>query len=151
MKTSTTLLAMLSLGFLAGCNREPKSGEGFVFPEGNAENGKKAFVDLKCYKCHRIAGESGMPAPTVSPGKVMILGGKMPRRRTYGDLVTSIIHPSYELSENFVRPETGMRTDSPMKSFNETMTVAQLLDIVTFLQPHFQELEPSVSQSYHKP
>ena len=148
MKICTLLLA---LGLITGCNRSPKSGEGFVFPEGNAENGKKAFVDMKCYKCHRIAGVTDLPAPTVSPGKVMILGGKMPGLRTYGDLVTSIIHPSYELSENFVRPERGMRMDSPMKAVNEKMTVEQLLDIVTFLQPRFKELEPLYSQEYKVP
>jgi hypothetical protein len=33
-------------------------------------------------------------------------------------------------------------TKSPMKEFNQVMTVAQLIDIVTFLKPQYQRLEP---------
>ena len=148
MKICTLLLVALSFCLISGCNRSPKSGRGFVFPEGNSEKGRKAFVEMECYKCHRVSGEVELPAPVVSPEKVVILGGKVARLRTYGDLVTSIIHPSYELSENFVGPARVGRTDSPMKPVNDKMSVAQLLDIVTFLHPHFKELESDYSQAY---
>jgi len=149
MKTKTMVwFALLALGLTAGCDFSPKSGRGFVFPDGDVERGKTAFVAMKCYNCHRVAGVPDLPVPVASPEKIVVLGGKVSRLRTYGDLVTSIIHPSYELSENFAMPAREGRTDSPMKPVNDKMTVAQMLDIVTFLHPRYKELEPLYSQNY---
>lgn len=152
MKTITLLLcALLTLGFFSGCDYGPKSGRRFVFPEGDVQRGKKAFVDMKCYACHRVHSVVDLPAPVASPEKVVLLGGKVARPRTYGDLVTSVIHPSYALSENFTRPAREGVTVSPMKAVNDEMTVQQMLDIVTFLHPRYRELEPLYSQGYRVP
>ncbi len=60
-------LALPSLALLAACNPGPKSGRGFVLPEGDAVRGEKAFVELKCYACHRVDGVAGLPAPADLP------------------------------------------------------------------------------------
>lgn len=149
MKTNTWwLLALVALGLLAGCDVGLKSGRGFVFPEGDAARGRKAFVELKCYACHRVDGVAGLPEPISAPEKVVVLGGEVLQLRTYGKLVTSVIHPSYELSEKFAGRANRKANDSPMPNFNDTMTVGQLLDIVTFLQPQYRKLEP-LYESYH--
>jgi sulfur-oxidizing protein SoxX len=149
MKTDIMrMFALAALGLLAGCDAGLKSGRGFVFPEGNVARGEKAFIAMKCYVCHRVEGVPSLPAPTASPEKVVILGGKVARLRTYGDLVTAVIHPSYALSEKLTDPSIQDPKDTPMKSFNDTMTVTQMLDIVTFLQPHYQRLEP-IYNDYH--
>ena len=89
---------------------------------------------------NNLDGVPELPAPTVSPERVVVLGGKVAKVRTYGDLVTAIIHPKYEMSEKFTA--RGSFLESPMREVNGTMTVTQMLDIVTFLQPRYRELEP---------
>jgi mono/diheme cytochrome c family protein len=139
MKTDTPLLsALLTLALLTGCDFGPKSGRGFVFPEGNIARGQKAFVEMKCYECHRVDGVADLPAPTVAPEKVVKLGGELARLRTYGDLVTAVIHPKHALTVRLRGPEMKV---SPMPVVNDTMTVAQMLDIVTFLHPRYRQLE----------
>lgn len=152
MKSETVLIsALLTLGLLTGCDLSVKSGKGFVFPEGDVARGKKAFVDMQCYECHRVAGIADLPAPKVSPEKVVILGGEVTRLKTYGELVTSIIHPKYELSEKLHNRSLYQEgKESPMRIVNDKITVAQLLDIVTFLQPQFKGIEP-VNGGYHVP
>lgn len=59
---------------------------------------------------------------------------------TYGQLVTSIIHPGLAISDRLPGPLPA--TGSPMKNFNREMTVEQLVDIVTFLEPTYRELLP---------
>lgn len=146
MKTNTRLLpAMLTLALLTGCDLGPKSGRGFVFPEGDPTRGRKAFVDLKCYECHRVDGVAGLPVPTVAPEKVVRLGGEVTSLRTYGDLVTAVIHPT--LARTAGAPKQGAR-DVAMPNFNQDMTVAQMLDIVTFLHPQYRERIPQYEASF---
>lgn len=146
MKTDTMLLsAVLALALLAGCDMGPKSGWGFVLPQGDVARGRKAFVEMKCCTCHRVDGVADLPAPTVAPGKVVLLGGEVIRLRTYGDLVTAVIHPSHELTVRLPGPATK---DSAMPQVNDTMTVAQMVDIVTFLHPRYKDLEPTYGQYY---
>lgn len=145
MKTEHTLwtAALLTLALLAGCDSGPKSGRGFVFPEGDLARGRKAFVDLKCCECHRVHGEADLPAPTVGPEKEVLLGGEVYAVRTYGDLVTAVIHPSKAVTAG------GPATQPlPMPQANEAMTVAQMLDIVTFLHPRYRKLEPAIYDNY---
>lgn len=141
MKTGVLFLsALLTAGLLAGCNRDRQMGKGFVFPGGDAVRGQKAFVDLECYHCHRVDGLPELPGPVAPTEKVVILGGKVAKVRTYGDLVTAIIHPRYELSEKLLN--RAAFAESPMRPMNDRMSVTQMLDIVAFLQPQYKELEP---------
>src|ERR1019366_9783230 len=75
----------------SGCTPSPKSGYGFQLPDGDPIRGRVAFVELKCASCHRVDGVQ-LPAPTVKPEYVVTLGGEVTQVRTYGRLVTSIIH-----------------------------------------------------------
>lgn len=125
-----------------GCRPAAKSGRGFQLPEGDATLGKQAFVDLKCYTCHRVDGVADLPAPTEPAGKVVVLGGEVSQVRTYGRLMTSIIHPSATISEKMSNPTGKKFTESPMRSVNDQMTVSQLINLITFLQPRYRDLQP---------
>ncbi len=140
MKTENLLgPALLALALLTGCDYGPKSGRGFVFPEGNIARGQKAFVDLKCYDCHRVVGVPDLPAPALPPEKVVPLGGEVLTLRTYGELVTAVIHPAKAVT---AAAPGRTEKDPPMLPVNDAMTVTQMLDIVTFLQPHYRKLQP---------
>ncbi|HVT73326.1 MAG TPA: hypothetical protein VHD61_09325 [Lacunisphaera sp.] len=132
-------LALPSLALLAACNPGPKSGRGFVLPEGDAVRGEKAFAELKCCECHRVDGVASLPVPA-DPAHTVLLGGQVSHVRTYGELVTAVIHPSY--ARTVLVPKIDGK-ELAMPNVNDTMTVAQLRDIVTFLQPHYRPLPPA--------
>jgi L-cysteine S-thiosulfotransferase len=124
-----------------GCAPATKTGRGFHLPAGNAEQGKLAFIQLNCNSCHRVDGVE-LPPPYEKPTVIVDLGGEVTYLRTYGDLVTSIIHPDREIS-NLLPPDYPRPvTKSPMKNVNQQMTVAQMIDIVTFLEPRYRQLLP---------
>lgn len=140
-------IALASVLAGTGCTKGTKSTRNFHLPEGDAGRGQAAFVALKCHSCHTVAGIE-LPAPTEEPGKVLALGGEVARMRTYGDLLTAIIHPTYELSDKLpLKRRTEMGT-SPMKSVNEVMTVTQLIDLVAFLHPKYRQLSPMYELDY---
>jgi len=136
------ILAGLILGVTAGCERGPKSLKGFVLPEGDSVRGQAAFVSLQCTACHRVDGIPGLPEPTVPATLVVLIGGNVSKLRSYGDLLTAVIHPSYELSERLPTAFSRRVPLSPMPEVNEKLSVAQLVDLVTFLQPRYRKIVP---------
>lgn len=134
---ATVAVAALSA---VSCAPNPKSGRGFVMPPGNAEKGKAAFVQLKCTDCHTV-DRIELPPPAAPAKMNIVLGGDVTRIRSYGELVTSIIHPTRNISDKAY--DKGRLPDiSLMKDVNHEMTVAQMVDIVTFLQPTYRQLPP---------
>jgi mono/diheme cytochrome c family protein len=124
----------------SGCPPQVNSGVGFQLPQGDADRGKQTFVALKCHACHQVDGVD-LPKPTATEAIVM-LGGEVTQTRTYGRLMTAIIHPTQSLSPKFAGAAAKPPLKSPMPTFNDTMTLAQLVDLITFLQPHYRELQP---------
>ena len=142
MKTYT-LPPIIGLGLivmvLSGCAPGPKSTRGFVFPEGDLARGKSTFVELKCFECHQVEGVAGLPTPEIPSGKVILLGGKIRTTKTYGDLLTAIIHPAESVT---ALAADRTQSDEVMPTVNDVMTVQQMLDLVTFLSPQYEKLEP---------
>ena len=145
MKTSAGLCLACAGLLLAGCDNL-QSGRQLRLPKGSAENGKVAFVTLKCTECHTVVGVE-LPKPVVAPDLVVELGGSVARLRTVGDLMTSIIHPTQAVSIKMKRPAVGAPV-SGMPDMNDTMTVSQLVDLVRFLQPRYAEMAPPIDWSY---
>ena len=133
---------------LTGCEPAAQSGRGFTLPAGSAENGRIAFVDLKCFTCHKVSGSGDLPAPVQTVATPVVIGGEVVRVKTYGDLVTAIIHPSHRITGQLREQWEKESTLSPMPIFNDVMTVAQLVDLVTFLQPRYTKLEPLYEPYY---
>lgn len=131
---------------LSGCRPAATSGRGFQLPTGNPAMGKQAFIDLKCYTCHRVDGIADLPPPTQPTEKIVVLGGEVAQVRTYGRLVTAIIHPSQSISEKMITRPDPPSKESPMPSVNEIMTVDQLINLLAFLQPQYRELQPLYEQ-----
>lgn len=124
---------------LAGCG--PASPFGFSLPNGNTAAGQQAFVDLRCNSCHEVVG---VPVEHLEGIAHVTLGGKTTRVKTYAELVTSIINPSHKIAPP--HRETGATPEGEsIMSYaylNEIMTVQQLVDLVAFLQPTYEVVQP---------
>ena len=57
--------------------------------------------------------------------------------KTYADLVTSILNPSHRLAKNYPKDMVQIDEKSRMPNYNAVMSVDQLIDLVTYLQPHY--------------
>lgn len=144
MNRFTALAAIALLTVAAGCRpseeSQARSPRGFALPEGDAERGKQAFLDLKCHTCHEVAGlEDELPRPTATPVVDVTLGGLAMREPTDGELVTSIINPSHRIypgAEERERVVSG--SESRMANLNENMSVQQLIDLVSFLHERYE-------------
>ena len=81
------------------------------------------------------------------------IGGEVRRVKNYGELVTSIINPDHAVSQKYLtqlssEERADAKDDSPMPSFNTEMTVAQMIDIVSFLQSRYEEFVPEYDMDY---
>jgi len=139
MKYAVPLFLLILISALVACDSGPRSPAGFRLPGGDAEQGKAVFLEMECYFCHRVSGVEELPYPTVNPPVPVVLGGRVFEVRTDGYLVTSIINPSHRLTREFrgaiLTTESGA---SRMPDHNDTMTVRQLTDLVSFLQSTYQ-------------
>jgi len=120
------------------------SEKGFRLPDGDASAGRDAFVYMQCNQCHTI---SGVELPVIPFGEApyVELGGEVSRVRTYGELVTAIINPSHELAKGYAEEVVSTDGESNMYNYNHFMTVQELTDVVTFLQPHYKVKVPEIS------
>jgi hypothetical protein len=142
MRTTMLFLASCLLAACLGCEIGPRSGRGLRLPEGDLESGALAFRQLGCPECHDVDGE---PVPPKGERSDMIvrLGGRVAHIETHGELVTSIVNPSHDISHRYRYPSEGADGSPPrMKNFNQEMTVAQLIDLTAFLQSKYEIRQP---------
>ncbi|TQV82499.1 c-type cytochrome [Exilibacterium tricleocarpae] len=145
-----SLCVLLPLTLLAaGCDTGPESPRGFSLPVGDAAKGEVVFQEFNCTACHTLKGKEGT---SDSDAEVpVVLGGKVTRVKTYAELVTSIINPSHRLAKGYPEEVIQENGQSKMTNFNAIMTVEQLANLVTFLQPHYEleKYEPTYYPSFY--
>lgn len=131
------LLLALCISLISiACEVGPQSGRGLRLPDGDIVRGERAFLALGCGSCHYVAGTA---VPERNPSDVTVmLGGVVTRVESYGELVTSIINPSHEISGWYPREQVARGEASKMENFNDQMTVAQLIDLTAFLQSRYE-------------
>jgi mono/diheme cytochrome c family protein len=128
---------------IAGCKPGPTSSAGFRLPDGDADAGLEAFLIMQCNQCHTIKGMTLPGIPDTDPPYVE-LGGKVTYVKTYGELVTSIINPSHRLAPGYAAEQVSDDGVSKMYNYNRYMTVQELIDLVAFLQSHYDVVPPQV-------
>ena len=133
-------MVAVTLG-VGGCDRDRMSEVGFRLPDGDPAAGRKAFVYMHCTQCHTIVDEKFSIDPLVDKPYVK-LGGKVSKVKTYGQLVTAIINPSHKLADGYPEDLISEDGESRMYVYNDYMTVQELIDIVMFLQPHYEVIVP---------
>ena len=138
------LIPLFSLFFvLASCDYGPNSGRGFSLPHGSVDQGRATFVELECNACHSV-GDIERVAGREGPDINVKLGGRVTTLETYGDLMTSVINPSFKISRRHINPNIATEDGkSKMVVYNETMTVQQLVDLVTFLESNYRYVPPT--------
>lgn len=147
LRFSQLLPIVVLLGGAVACDSGRHSSAGFRLPaNGDVERGKVAFVQLGCNHCHEVSGMD-LPKPTVQPPVPVVLGGMVPSEVTDGYLVTSIINPSYVLAP-YPKETIAARGKSRMPDYSSTMTVAQLVDTVAFLQSRYTVERPMAKPAY---
>jgi L-cysteine S-thiosulfotransferase len=140
-----SLYFLLLLGLL-GCDIGPDSPQGFSLPQGDHLQGKKVFIKYQCLTCHSI--ESTVQENIKKhPSLAIPLGGKSHRVTTYAELLTSVINPSHKFPAGYEIDTIGVDGKSKMPIFNDVMTVTELVDLVTFLQSHY-EFIPDTPSNY---
>jgi len=115
---------------------EPHGGHGQAedwkptWPVGDRARGREVFALLECYSCHEVKGE-GFPAPG-QPGKVGPELSQMGPLHTFEYFVEAIINPggTIEKGKGYEAPDGS----SKMPSYNDTITVQQLIDLVGYLR-----------------
>lgn len=143
MKTRYLLVSVAAaLLALSACDPEARmSTKGFRLPDGDAEAGRVAFLELQCHHCHTIEGIELPELPGQEPPFVQ-LGGDVTQVKTYGELVTAIINPSHKLARGYAKEVVADDGESKMHVYNEHMTVQELIDIVMYLQPMYEVVVP---------
>lgn len=99
----------------------------FTPPAGDARRGRAVFERLRCYACHRVAGER-FAAPT-GPGPDL---SGMGHHHPPGYLLESVLNPNAVVVEG--RGYTDARGRSVMPELARDLTVAELLDLVAYLR-----------------
>lgn len=100
----------------------------FALPQGDPKRGREVFVRMECYTCHTVHGESS-PAQAEKAGPDLTgMGAHHPA--TY--FAETIINPNRVIiqGEGYTGPD-GLST---MPSYNEDLTVAELIDLVAYLK-----------------
>jgi hypothetical protein len=143
MKTSHRSLsfavAVLAAALLAGCDRQSR---GFALPPGDSERGQAVFAELGCHHCHVVTEQVAKAADSPYPEVTVRLGGTVSRVKTYGELVTAIIHPQKSLARGHSPQLLDEAGGSKMPDFNARMTVQELVDLTTFLQGQYSVYVP---------
>jgi hypothetical protein len=146
LKEVCLVLLSMTAVLATGCTYTPTFG--FPIEEGEVDAGRQAFIDHRCHQCHSVAGVS-LPALAGASTVMLELGGETAYVRSYAELVTSIINPNHEISESYrerqlLEGRAPLESPMPMPHI-DTMTVRQLIDLVTFLDSRYVLVDGYVS------
>lgn len=118
----------------------------FTLPAGDPETGRQVFIDMKCYTCHQVTGEK-FPA----------------HKRDIGDVGPDLTgmgahHPAAYFAETILNPNavvvlgdgyTGPDGLSRMPEYNDSLTIAQLINLVAYLKSLRSSPEQTGSHQPH--
>tara|TARA_R110002124_G_scaffold216102_1_gene381882 strand:+ start:346 stop:798 length:453 start_codon:yes stop_codon:yes gene_type:complete len=135
-KYSVLLMAVAALS-LTACDTGPDSPRGFSLPEGNADKGQLVLLKHQCLACHSVEGVVDESIEPELELRVQ-LGGEATKVTTYAALVTSVINPSHKIAKGYMLDSVSEDGISKMRNYNDVMTVTELVDLVTYLQPLYK-------------
>lgn len=101
----------------------------FTWPKGDPAKGRQVFSKLECYSCHEVKGEK-FPAPR-DRGKIgpeLSMMGPLHEPEYFAE---AIINPGAVVEKG--KGYHAADGSSKMPSFNDSLTVQELIDLVAFL------------------
>ncbi|MFN2330023.1 MAG: c-type cytochrome [Chromatocurvus sp.] len=126
--------------FLSACDQGADSPRGFSLPRGDADRGEQVFLSYECLSCHRL-DDYNAEFPEREMEEPFVLGGQVTRVKTYAELVTAVINPSHKISQGMqLEKMTDESGNSRMRNYNDVMTVSELIDLVAFLETHYEPI-----------
>ena len=137
------LPAMVVLLVLTACSGDNRPVKGFIQEKIVNEN----------QACHTIPG---MEFPEIEnrPPFTLALGGEVYRVKNHGELLTAVVNPDQSICMAYrvAMAKAGREAQlSPMPYRGEDMTVAELVDLVTFLNAQYTKLQPQLYTGYYHP
>jgi mono/diheme cytochrome c family protein len=157
MKNSTMVIALLAvlLGLFIVLNIMTSPGpggyqeKGFRLPPGDALAGEEAFAALNCAECHTVYESARFDTLPEDQNLHVELGGEVHVVKSYGELVTAIIHPSESIRKDEYAKYVDADGNSTMPDLTNQMTTRQLIDLVTYLQEHYDVVLPELPDNYY--
>jgi hypothetical protein len=111
-------------------------------PKGDRAKGRAAFEKFECFACHEVKGEKfAAPTETSKAGPELSQMGPLPEADYF---VESIVHPSRLIEKG--KGYAAADGSSKMPSYNDSMTVQELIDLVSFLT----SLKPPAGGAGHR-
>jgi hypothetical protein len=103
----------------------------FTVPPGDPVAGRKVFIELECFKCHSVRGESFPSASARQADEVGPDLSGMGEHHPPEYFAESILHPNQVLVEGpgYIGPDGKSR----MPEYQESMTLREWLDLVAYL------------------
>lgn len=127
----TFSMAAVTVGAKIGHTGEPEmhhpKGWQFTMPKGDSVKGRAVFEKFSCYSCHEVRGEKFPP---------------LDKNQTVGPELSQMgpLHPLEYFTESTINPNAvgakkyrGPDGKSKMPTFNDDMTVQELIDLSTYL------------------
>ncbi len=105
----------------------------FTLPKGDPVEGRKIFVEVECYKCHEIKGET-FPAVTKGEKGVGPELSQMAGMHPVEFFAESIMNPNAVIDPD--AREKGYLGDdgkSKMPNYNDILSVKQVTDLAAYL------------------
>lgn len=128
------LPAIISVSVLSWLETQSNAGEAemhhpkgwqFAMPKGDPAKGREVFIKFECYFCHEIRGED-IPFAGVDYGPELSQMGSMHPLEYFTE---SVINPSAWASKQ----DRGPDGRSKMPTYNDRMTVQELIDLSAYL------------------
>ena len=148
MRRKIILLTILSGSvLLASCSREQKQQEAgggmaehgmsadweFTLPQGNPVEGRKSFVELECYKCHEVKGET-FPAVAKENKGIGPELSQMAGMHPVEFFAESIMNPNAVIDPDASEKDyLGEDGKSKMPDYSDTLTIKQVTDLAAYL------------------
>lgn len=102
----------------------------FTWPKGNVARGRETFAKFECFACHEVKGER-FPVPR-EPGKVGPELSMMGPLHELDYFAEALLNPSAVIERG--KGYEAADGSSQMPSFNDSMTVQELIDLATYLR-----------------
>jgi L-cysteine S-thiosulfotransferase len=114
----------------------------FTWPKGDVAKGRAAFAKFECYACHEVKGET-FPARR-EPGKVGPELSVMGPLHEVEYFAESVLNPGAVIERG--KGYEAADGSSKMPSFNDSMTVQELIDLIAYLRA----LKPVGTQGHQR-